>query len=106
MRIDVAPGQNDDDVLAADIDATGQKRGEADRATRLDHEFQLPKCKSDRHPDFRIGRGDALRKQLAVDGESAFAGDRSHQRIANSPAFGAMRLAFSGPQRPPMTANS
>src|SRR5882762_10809338 len=76
IRVDVASGQHDDDVLAADIDATGQKRGEANRAARLDHEFQLTKGKSDRHPDFRIGRGDALREQPAVDGESDFAGDR------------------------------
>ncbi len=86
-------------VLPADIDAAGQQRGEADRPARLDHQLQLPKRKSHRRADFRVGSGDALREQPAVDGEGDFAGDQGHQRIADAVAFSAMRLAFSRAQR-------
>src|SRR6202165_318368 len=99
IRIDVASGQHDDDVLAARIDAAGQKCSEADRAARLDHEFQLPKRKPDRGSDFRVGSGDALRKPPAVDGEGYLTGNRGHQRVADGAAFGAMRFALSGAQR-------
>src|SRR6266403_1122610 len=96
IRIDIAAGENDDDVLAAGVDAAGQEGGEADRAARLDHELQLAKCKPNRGADFGVGGGDALRQKPAVDGEGEFAGDRGHQRVADGAAFGAVRLAFSG----------
>src|SRR5439155_13033719 len=44
VRVDIASRQNDDDVLAARVDTTGQKCGEANRAARLDPQPQLPKC--------------------------------------------------------------
>ena len=85
--------------LPLDVDAAGQQRREADRAAGLDHQFQFAKGKSDRGADFGVGGGDALREQLAVDGEGDLAGHRGHQRIADGAALGAVRLAFAGAQR-------
>ena len=48
IRIDIAARQHDDDIPAAGVDAAGQKRCEANRAARLDHQFQFAKRKSDR----------------------------------------------------------
>ena len=48
IRIHIAAGENDDDVLAARIDAACKKRGEADRAAGLDHELQFAEGKADR----------------------------------------------------------
>src|SRR5258707_12975842 len=65
IRVDIASGENDDDVLAACVDAAGQKGGEADRGARLGHELHLAKCKPDRGADVPIGGVEALRREPA-----------------------------------------
>ena len=85
--------------LPRDVDPAGQQGGEADRAAGLDHQLQFAVGIGDRGADFRIGRGDALRQQLAVDRERHLAGDRGHQRIADGAAGGVMGFAVAGAQR-------
>ena len=45
IRIDIAAGEHDDDVLASRVDPAGQQRGKADRTARLDHELQFAEGK-------------------------------------------------------------
>ena len=67
IRIDIAAGKNDDDVLAARIDTAGQQGSKADRSPGLDHELQFAKSERNRCANFRIRCANALRQQLAID---------------------------------------
>jgi len=79
--------------LAARIDATGQQGSEADRAARLGPPVSAREMQIQPQSHFRIGSGEALAEQPAVDAKVISAGDQRHQRIADSAALGAMRFA-------------
>ncbi len=72
------------------------KRGKTDHSARLNHELEFAEGKRDGLAHFRFGCGNALRKQLAVDGKSDLAGDRRHQRVADGAALGMVGLAPAG----------
>ena len=57
IRIDIAAGEHDDDVLAARRRAPRKQRRKADRAAGLDHELQLAIGEGDGCADFLVRRG-------------------------------------------------
>src|SRR6266481_4787701 len=74
IRVDIATGEDDDDVLALDVDPAGEQGGETDGAAGLDHELQLAIGERNRGADFRVGGRHALCQQLAVDRKRHLAG--------------------------------
>ena len=64
IGVDIAAGENDDDVLALGVEAAVEQRGETNGAAGLDHELQLAIGKGDRRGDFLVGSRDAAGEQL------------------------------------------